>query len=131
MLLWRIRVNSLPIKENLLNRFHVSDAYCLFYKDSIESSSYLFFNYPASRSFWFAVCWGLRTENLDISQPEDIIKLCLNSLNFPCEVVDKSHVPLCLAFTIEEIWLARNRALHQNCIWDVSFSIRLVQTRCS
>ncbi|XP_075649815.1 uncharacterized protein LOC142620308 [Castanea sativa] len=35
-----------------------------------------------------------------------------------------------MAFTIEEIWRARNRSLHQNCVWDVSSSIRLVHTRC-
>ena len=130
MHLWRIGVNSIPTKENLLTRLHVSDTNCLFCKDSIEFSSHLFFNCLAFRSFWFAVCWGLRIENLAISQPQDIIKLILNPPNFPCENVDNGQISLRLAFTIEEIWMARNRSLHQNCVWDVSSSIRLVQTRC-
>ncbi|XP_075649652.1 uncharacterized protein LOC142620113 [Castanea sativa] len=130
MLIWRIGVNSLPTRENLLNRLQVGDAYCLFCKDCIESSSHLFFNCPATRSFWFAVCWGLRTESLAISQAEDIVKFCLNPPNFPCEAADKCQVLMRVAFTIEEIWLARNRVLHQNCSWDVSSSCRLVMSRC-
>ena len=35
-----------------------------------------------------------------------------------------------MVFTIEEIWLARNRALHQNCRWDVASSIRMVLSKC-
>ena len=130
MLLWRIGVNVLPTKENLLNRLHVSDAYCLFYKDSIESPSHLFFNCPASRSFWFAMCWGLKTKDLAISHPEDIIKFCLNPPNFPCDDIEKRQVLLWMVFTIEEIWLARNQALHQNCKWDIASSIRMVLFRC-
>ncbi|XP_075652141.1 uncharacterized protein LOC142622533 [Castanea sativa] len=130
ILLWRIGVNVLPTKQNLLNRLQVSDAFCLFCKDNIESSSHLFFNCPASRSFWFSVYWGLKTENLAISQPEDIIKLCLNPPNVPCEAINKDQVLLRLVFTIGEFWLARNRDLHQNCSWDVSSSIRMVLTRC-
>ena len=130
MLLWRIEVNVLPTKENLLNCLHVSDAYCLFCKDSIESLSHLFFNCPTSRAFWFVVCWGLKTEDLAISHPEDIIKLCLNPPNFPCDDIEKGQVFLRMVFTIEEIWLARNRALHQNCRWDVASFIRMVLSRC-
>nr|XP_023871503.1 uncharacterized protein LOC111984114 [Quercus suber] len=131
MLLWRIGVNVLPTKENLLNRLQVSDVCCLFCKDSIESSSHLFFNCPASRSFWFAVCWGLKTEDLAISHPEDIIKFCMKPPNFLCEDIEKGQVLLRMVFTIEEIWLARNRALHHNCRWDVSSSVGMVLTRCS
>ena len=40
MILWRIGVNFLPTKENLLNRFHVSDAYCLFCKDSNPQATF-------------------------------------------------------------------------------------------
>lgn len=82
MLIWRIGFNFLPAKENLLNHLQVSDVYCLFCKGCIESSSHLFFNCPAIRSFWFAVCWGPRTDSLAISQSEDIIVL-FKPPNFP------------------------------------------------
>ena len=73
MFLWRLGVNALPTRENLRSRLQIDDPNCVFWKEEVETPCHLFLACPASKSLWFAACWGLETEFLVSNQPEDII----------------------------------------------------------
>ena len=124
MLLWRIGVNALPTRENLMTRLHIEDPNCVFCKQEIENLCHIFFRCPAAKAIWFSACWGLRTEQLVLSHPEDIVKLVLDPPSGFEDAQQQWQTSLIMALTIEEIWKSRNNALHHNAAWDVTTSIQ-------
>ena len=111
MLLWRIGVNALPTRKDLTTRLHIEDLSCVFCKREIETLSHLFFRCPASKAIWFSACWGLRTEQLVLSQNEDIVKLVLDPPSGFEAAQQQWQTSLLMALTIDEIWKSRNNAL--------------------
>ena len=75
MLLWRIRSNSLPIKEKLMLRLGSNDTLCHLCESELESCFHLFFKCPVARVIWLAGRWDLRLDTAPINSCEDIIKV--------------------------------------------------------
>lgn len=90
---------------------------------------HIFFRCPASKAIWFSACWGLRTEQLVLSHPEDIVKLVLDPPSGFEDAQKQWQTSLIMALTIEEIWKSRNNALQHNAAWDVTISIQHIHHR--
>lgn len=78
MFLWRATVNALPIKENLCSGFEMENPYCVLCNQEAESFTYLFFPCPMAKALWFAICWGFKPDQAQLTTTADIIKLILN-----------------------------------------------------
>ena len=78
ILLWKIEVNALPTRENLMQRFQIEDSSCICCKQEVETVSHLFLRCLASRPLWFSACWGLKPELITSPQPVNIVKLVLD-----------------------------------------------------
>lgn len=127
MLLWRIEVNALPTRENLMTKMHIEDPNCVFYKQEIENLCHVFFRCPASKAIWFSTCQGLRTERIVIAHPEDIVKLVLDPPSGFEDAQQQWQTSLIMALTIKETWKSRNNALQHNAVWDVTTSSQHIQ----
>ena len=103
MLLWRIRSNVLPIKNNLAIRIGTFDPNCVFCGKEPETASHIFFHCQVARAIWFDCSWGIRTDKMNIASNEDILKVVLN-MDELCT--------LQMAVTMEAIWHLRNQVLH-------------------
>ena len=99
MLLWRIRSNVLPIKNNLAIRIGTFDPNCVFCGKEPETASHIFFHCQVARAIWFDCSWGIRTDKMNIASNEDILKVVLN-MDELCT--------LQMAVTMEAIWHLRN-----------------------
>ena len=56
MVLWRIGVNVLPTRENLLKRFDVVDSSCVHCGADPESAIHVFFTCTVARALWHSAC---------------------------------------------------------------------------
>ena len=114
MLLWRIRANAIPTRENIQRRIQHVDPSCILCNAEVERSSHLFFECHFARALWTNSGWGLRI-NSDLLNPgEDILKLILNPPNAPVPANECWTISLNMALIIEEIWKARNLKLFQH-----------------
>ena len=77
MLLWHICTNILPTKDLLAQKLGIIDASCPLCGEAKETGVHLFFKCPVARAIWFGSCRGLRTESLQLTSNEDILKLVL------------------------------------------------------
>uniref|UniRef100_A0A7N2LRG7 Reverse transcriptase zinc-binding domain-containing protein n=1 Tax=Quercus lobata TaxID=97700 RepID=A0A7N2LRG7_QUELO len=77
MLLWRIAPNSLPTRHNISLRTHIPDPSCSLCGHASESTCHIFFHCPVAKAIWFS-CWGLRTEDHNIQECADLVKLILD-----------------------------------------------------
>lgn len=118
--LWKIGVNALPTRENLMLRLHIKDSNCVCCKQEVEMINHLFLRCPVSRVLWFSACWGLKTEHITSSQPSDIVKLLLDPPSGFETTYQKWQSSLIMALTMEEIWRSRNNLLHNFTSWDVA-----------
>lgn len=112
-----------------MSRLQIADPNYVFCKEEVKSPCHLFLSYPASKSLWFATCWGLKTEILVSNQPEDIIKWVLDPPNLPDGQQQQGQVSLLMAIILEEIWQARNISHLHNSTWDVLNSIHLIHNK--
>lgn len=112
MFLWRVTVNALPTKENLMCCMDIEDTCCVLCDQECETSSHLFVKCLAAKALWFSVYWGLRSNELHLSTSADIIKLILKPPLALCQAQDQWLVSLNMAFTLEEIWHTCNVVLH-------------------
>ena len=71
-LLWRVTVNALPTRENLMSRIDISEPWCLLCNQEVESASHLFLKCPAAKALW-----GFKSDEVHLAQPSDIIKVIL------------------------------------------------------
>ena len=123
MFLWRVAANTLPTRENLMTRMDISEPWCVLCKQEVESASHLFFKCPATKVLWFAACWGFRSEDVQLTQPWDIIEIILEPPESNCQAHDQWMVSLKMALTLEEIWYIRNAIIHQKGPFDIQASI--------
>lgn len=129
ILLWKIGVNALPTRENLMQRFQIDDSSCICCKQEVETASHLFLSCPASKVLWFSACWGLKPELIASPHPECIVKLLLEPPSGFETAHQKWQASLMMAFTLEEIWRSRNNLLHNSTSWDVTTSTHLIHNR--
>ena len=88
MFLWRVAANTLPTRENLMTQMDITEPWCVLCNQEVESASHLFFKCPATKALWFAACWGFRSEDVQLAQPCDIIKLILEPPETFCQAQD-------------------------------------------
>lgn len=112
MFLWRVAVNALPTRENLMCRMDISEPCCVLCNHEVESAIHLFSRCQAAKAIWFAACWGFRLDVVQCSSTSDIIKVILDPPSALCQSQDLWRVTLNMAFTLEEIWHPRNEVLH-------------------
>ena len=129
MFLWRLGVNALPTRENLLKRVDIHDPTCLLCQGCIESPCHLFLRCPIAKALWFSACWGFRAKDVRADSPEDIVNLVIKPPDALCRVADQWKVSLVMALTLEEIWMMRNTELHLKSKVDLRASTQLIQRR--
>ena len=112
MFLWRVGTNTLPTRDNLMQRMEVDNPNCLLCNTQAESPCHLFLQCPIAKALWFAACWGFRSNEVPIRSHIDIVKLILNPPLALCQAQDQWLVSLNMALTLEEIWRTRNSELH-------------------
>ena len=129
MILWRVAVNTLPTKENLMCRMDIEDTCCVLCDQECETSTHLFVKCPVAKALWFSVCWGLRSDELHLSTSVDIINLILNPPSVLCQTQEQWLVSLNMAFTLEEIWRTRNVVLHHKGEVDLQSFIQKIHSK--
>nr|POE50037.1 hypothetical protein CFP56_38479 [Quercus suber] len=127
MFLWRFGTNTIPTKENLLQRMGIDDPSCVLCGCEIESSCHLFFKCLVAKVIWHSSCWGLRADELHISSSSNIIKLVLNPPQALCPQEDQWCISLNMALVLDEIWHSRNRTTYQEAQIDIFDSIKQIQ----
>ena len=108
MLLWRIASNALPTRQNLSLRRHILDPSCNLFGHASKSTCHIFFHCLVAKAIWFSSCWGLRTEDHNIQECADLVKLILN---FPMAIspdCEQWRISSTMVFALDEIWLSRN-----------------------
>lgn len=106
-----------------MTRMDISKPWCVLCNQEVEYASHLFFKCPAAKALWFAACWGFRSEDVQLTQPCDVIKLILEPPETICQAHDLWLVSLRMALTLEEIWCIRNAVIHQKGPTDLQASI--------
>nr|POE63825.1 putative ribonuclease h protein [Quercus suber] len=127
MFLWRVAVNALPTRENLIGHMDIPDSTCVLCNIEVESAPHLFLRCPIARAIWFATCWGFKSDQLGYTN--DIIKCILDPPSDLCQAQDLWLVSLNMAFTLEEIWHTRNVVLHLKGSTDLQASINNIGAR--
>ena len=112
MLLWRIASNALTTRQNISLRTHIPDPSCNLCGHASESTCHIFFHCPVAKAIWFS-CWGPRTEDHNIQECADLVKLILNSPMAISPDCEQWRISSTMAFAVEEIWLSRNQHLFQ------------------
>nr|POE63822.1 putative ribonuclease h protein [Quercus suber] len=74
--LWRVTVNVLPTRENLMGHMDILDSTCVLCNMEVESAPRLFLRCPIARAIWFATCWRFKSDQLGYTN--DIIKCILD-----------------------------------------------------
>ena len=77
MFLWRIEVNIIPTRENLMKRLNITHSSCVLCGSDLETALHIFFKCPVARAIWHSACWGFKAEEAIIHSTEDIIKLVI------------------------------------------------------
>ena len=129
MFLWRIAVNALPTRENLMSRMDISEPWCVLCNQEVESAAHLFLKCPAAKAIWFSACWGFKSDEAHLALPSDIIKVILEPPPALCQVQDMWLVFLNMALTLEEIWCIRNAIIYLEGNIDLQESIRRIGTK--
>ena len=125
--LWRVAVNALPTRENLMSRMDIPNSTCVLCNLELESAPHLFLKCPIARAIWFATCWGFKSDQL--GSTIDIIKCILEPPSDICQVQDLWLISLNMAFTLEEIWHTRNVVLHLRGPINLQASIDIIGAR--
>ena len=112
MFLWRVAVNALPTRENLMCRLDIPDPSCVLCNQEVESAIHLFSRCQAAKAIWFGACWGFRPDYGQFTSTNDIIKVILDPPSALCQSQDLWRVTLNMAITLEELWHTRNEVLH-------------------
>ena len=120
MFLWRVAVNALPTKENLMCHMDIPDPSCVLCNQGVESTIHLFSRCQAAKALWFVACWGFRPDIGQFSSSSDIIRAILDPPSALCQSQDLWRVTLNTAFPLEEIWHTRNEVLHLACPADIN-----------
>ncbi|XP_030923018.1 uncharacterized protein LOC115949893 [Quercus lobata] len=129
MFLWRIGVNVLPTRENLLKRFDVVDSSCVHCGADPESAIHVFFTCTVARALWHSACWGFRAYEAHIQSSEDIIKLVLEPLTSICPNSESWRVSLNMALTLDGIWNLHNQVLFHEDKADIQAATQQIQFR--
>ena len=129
MFLWRVNTNTLPTRDNLMNRMEVDNPNCLLCNIQVESPCHLFLKCPVAKALWFVACWGFRSNEVPLSSHLDIVKLILNPLLALCLAQDQWLVSLNMALTLEEILRTRNSELHLSGYVNLQSSIKNIHYR--
>ncbi|KAK9990719.1 hypothetical protein SO802_025704 [Lithocarpus litseifolius] len=110
-------------------RMDIEDTYCVLCDQECETSTHLFVKCPVAKALWFSVCWGPRSDELQLSTSADIIKLILKPPSAFCQTQDQWRVSFIMAFTLEEIWHTRNVVLHHKGEVDLQSSIQFIHSK--
>ena len=128
MLLWRIGSNSLPTKERITRAeevFHlIPFELC---RQENETSQHIFFKCPVARAIWYSSCWGFKSEEHQIMNCEDIIKITLTPPKAYCPAEDQWLIPLNMAIVIDEIWYLKNQVQNQCAEINIEESFKRVR----
>ncbi|XP_075636613.1 uncharacterized protein LOC142608832 [Castanea sativa] len=130
MFLWRLYVNALPTRDNLIKRMNIADTTCLLCNESEENPCHLFLRCPVAKALWFSACWVFKAEDVTAVSSEDVVNIVLNPPNALYNAGEQWKVSLTMAATLEEIWYLRNSVLHSNSPLDLHVSVQLIQRRC-
>lgn len=103
MFLWRLGVNVLLTRENLMKRFNVAGSSCVHCGADPESAVHIFFTCLVARALWHSACWGFGADEAHIQSSEDIIKLVLEPPASICQKSESWRVSLNMALTLDGI----------------------------
>ncbi|KAJ4802046.1 RNA-directed DNA polymerase (reverse transcriptase)-related family protein [Rhynchospora pubera] len=102
--LWRLFTNALPLAQNLHQRIQAISPMCARCNQENEYSTHCFFFCQGSRLVWFGGDLGIRTDSLPLDIKE--------AIQFITTAKDEGFIKT-FAYTLWEIWLARNDCLFQ------------------
>nr|POE80751.1 putative ribonuclease h protein [Quercus suber] len=123
MLLWRLCYDILLTKENLSERFIITESSCNLCKNAFESACHIFLFYPVTKALWFALCWGFKSKVVSTSSTKDIVNLVLNLLEALCQTWGHWKVSLTMALILDEIWHLKSAELFMGSNSNLATSI--------
>ncbi|GLT55821.1 hypothetical protein SLA2020_289090 [Shorea laevis] len=127
-LIWRLFLNRLPTKENLLIRGvnQITNPDCVFCGAHLEEVNHIFVKCRWSQQLWSRICywWGY-----SFVSPDNALAMLhqLSSLQIPRKA--RSCWKLTISATVWAIWFNRNNIVFGKQYWDENRLIDLVQTK--
>jgi hypothetical protein len=123
LFLWKIAWNLLPTKTRLKALFHIPalDSLCPLCSSEEESLSHLFFNCIFARVAWRSSFWPLDSSAWSSFSPSHWIEGILaphSVLGIP--LADCHLFQIYASVLCDQIWYARNKAVHEGSIQDIS-----------
>jgi hypothetical protein len=118
LLLWKMGWNILPTKSRISCCIpsaptDISCSLCSFPTDSLL---HLFFSCPIARVVWRNSFWPLDSLALRIDSLSDWLSIILHPDTIGIPVSDSHLFQIFAAVACDQIWFARNKALHENLI---------------
>ncbi|KAF4389627.1 hypothetical protein F8388_009760 [Cannabis sativa] len=114
LFLWKLGHDILPFGERL-QRIFGNELVCAICDEQEDSAVHLFCHCPLAKSLWLASPWGIRSEELNLSNPLQLTKWLLEPLPLlqqgNIEVEEFRNFGVSLCFTL---WTVRNQAYHDH-----------------
>ena len=126
MVLWRVASDILPTKEKLARFFPAMDPKCPLCDASPESFLHLFVYCHAARFLWAGNEWGCRPDALQFDCPGQFIKFLLSPQVSSHGTFDREGFLLFGALVLENLWYARNQAIHKGSKFSPNKEIQVV-----
>ncbi|GKV08944.1 hypothetical protein SLEP1_g20513 [Rubroshorea leprosula] len=128
VLIWRLLLNHLPSKENLILRGvdDLSNTNCVFCSAQTEDVNHLFTKCRKVQLLWSKIClwWGF-----SFVPPDNASLLILQLCSLPdSKKARNCWIPIVLA-TAWLIWYSRNRVIFKSMTWDENNLADLVQSK--
>ena len=126
MFLWRVASDILPTKDKLTSFFPAMDPKCPLCDASPESSLHLFVYCQAARFLWAGNEWGCRSDAMQFDCPGQFINFLLSPQVSFHGSSDKEGFLLFGALVLENLWFARNQAIHKGSKFSPNKEIQVV-----
>ena len=126
MVLWRVASDILPTKEKLIRFFPSMDPNCRLCDASPKSSLHLFVFCHAARSLWGGNVWGCRPNAMQFSNPGQFINFLVSPIVSFHGSSNKEEFLLFGALVLEQLWFARNQAVHKGIKFSPDKSLQII-----
>ena len=126
MFLWRVALDILPTKDKLTSFFPAMDPKCPLCDALPESSLHLFIYCQVARFLWASNESGCRPDAMQFDCPGHFINFLLSPQVSFHGSTDREGFLLFRALVLEQLWFARNQAIHKEIKFSPNKELQIV-----
>ena len=114
MHLWRMLAKVIPTRDQIHNRTHSGDIFCVFCDAEVETSLHLFSQCHFIRALAFGSQWSCKLDNISFVNVHQLVEFCLDPVKgYKSTHVEKSDLSAFLACLFYFTWSARNDTIYR------------------